>query len=353
MYIEKDKMQIIIVGAGVVGLHIGIACIQKGHTVFILEQEKFLAEHTSGRNSGVIHAGIFYKTGSLKERFCVRGNRLSYEWIKKLGVAYENHGKILPYSNAQRHLVEPFVERISKLDIPTPQLLSASETKKLEPEFKAYESIFIPSTGIVDAALYVKKLAQYFELQGGQIIMPCTLTAIDATQLKTDRGEIDFDLAINSAGLFADEVAHMTGFNDYSIRPCRGDYYLLNKKIMTRPIYHLPDPNALGLGVHFTPTIDGATLLGPNAFFIDSKKDYAHHSNVEEFQNALALDFPQFAGASLQAAYSGNRPKLFRGETAVTEFTIEKRHNWIHLLGIESPGLTSAPAIAEHVLNLI
>ncbi|MDO8461642.1 MAG: NAD(P)/FAD-dependent oxidoreductase [Deltaproteobacteria bacterium] len=354
-------MLAVVIGAGIVGLHVARLLQEQGHEVFVLEQERFLAEHTSGRNSGVIHSGVFYKTGSFKEAICIEGNRLTYEWVDRLKVAHWPCGKWVVPEEGQESELEPFLERIRKLPIPTPSLKSADEVASEEPHLRRTSAIFVPSTGILDAAGYVKALAVYLENKGVQIIMQCQVLEIGDHELKTTRGEIPFDLAINSAGLFCDEIAEKTGLSGYTIKPCRGDYYLISKNPVKRPVYHLPYPatslragkGAHGLGVHLTPTIDNQLLLGPNAFFIEGKTDYDHKTGPADFEKAVQFYLPKWNPPPLSPAYSGNRPKLFFKGEPLPEFTILKQGNWIHLLGIESPGLTSAPALANHVAKMV
>lgn len=350
---NSNAMPVLIIGAGIVGLHIAGLLKDRGDEVFVLDAAPYLAEHTSGRNSGVIHSGVFYKTGSFKEKVCIEGNRLTYEWIKKLNVPFRPCGKWVVPEEGQENDLDPFFERIRKLPIPAPRKISKNELHEQEPALRPSEAIFIPSTGIVDAAGYVKAMATCLEEKGVQIVLNCKVTNVKENALETTRGEIPFDIAINSAGLFADEIATMAGLSNYTIRPCRGDYYLLNKQPVSRPVYHLPYLGANGLGVHLTPTLDGQTLLGPNAFFVEDKLDYRHRSSPEAYENAVRFYLPQLKDFRINAAYSGNRPKLYRNGQAVGEFVIEKKENWVHLLGIESPGLTSAPALAQEVLKQI
>lgn len=347
------RQNIVIIGAGIVGLHLGQVLQQKGHDVFILEKEPYLAEHTSGRNSGVIHAGIFYKSGSLKESLCIAGNSLTYEWLNRLAVPHRNCGKWIVPDPGQENLLHDFFARISQLPIPKPLLKSAAEVALDEPMLKKTEAILIPSTGILDAASYVKRLSNYVENGGAQVILNCAVEGIANGLIKTTRGEIPFDLAFNCAGLFSDQIAAWDELNDYEIRPCRGDYYLNVKSPISRPIYHIPSPQDKGLGVHLTPTVDGQLLVGPNAFMIEKKTDYQHKSSAEQFKASIEYYLPQWQDFSLSPAYSGNRPKLYYQGEALTEFKIVRSKNFVHLLGIESPGMTAAPALAQHVYNLV
>ena len=247
----------------------------------------------------------------------------------------------------QENDLEPFFDRIGRLPIPPPRRVTRQQLADQEPALRPSEAILIPSTGLVDAAGYVKAMAQYIEERGAKIILNCQVTGLQNETLQTTRGEITCDLYINCAGLFADELAKASGLDGYSIRPCRGDYYVLGHAPLSRPVYHLPYNKAHGLGVHLTPTLDGSTLVGPNAFFITGKTDYHHMSAGEEFEKAVRFYLPKLTDARLTPGYSGNRPKLYYHEKPVLDFTIIKHHNWVHLLGIESPGLTAAPALAE------
>jgi L-2-hydroxyglutarate oxidase LhgO len=345
-------MQVIVIGAGIVGLHVANVLQEQGHEIFVLEKMPYLAEHTSGRNSGVIHAGIFYQTGSFKEEVCIDGNVRTYEWLKKLKVPHKACGKWVVPELGQEDQMEVFYEKVRALPIPEARLLSADEVHAQEPALRKTRGILIPSTGILDAASYVKAFATYLENMGVHILLNCLVKEVDANKLQTSRGEIEFDLAINSAGLFSDELAALSGLHDYTIKPCRGDYYVMNQCPVSKPVYHLPYQGAHGLGVHLTPTVDGQTILGPNAFFIEDKNDYVHRSSVEAYEKAITFYLPDIEKPSLQEAYSGNRPKLFFKGGALPEFTIVQQDAWIHLLGIESPGLTAAPALAKRVAKL-
>jgi L-2-hydroxyglutarate oxidase LhgO len=341
----------IVIGAGIAGLHVAHILNEKGYDVFVLEKDPRLGEQTSGRNSGVIHAGIFYESGSLKETSCIEGNRLTYEWLERLKIPHRRCGKWLVPEEGQEGQVEPFYERLRELPIPTPRHVTPTELQECEPQLRSLSAIEVPSTGIVDAAAYVKALAVYLENAGVQLLLNCEVQGVLGEILQTSRGEISFDLAVNCAGLFGDRIASMAGVRDYEIRPCRGDYYILSQDPLSKPVYHLPYQGADGLGVHLTPTLDGQTLLGPNAFFIEEKLDYEHRSSPEAYRRAVQYYLPELKAPRIQLAYSGNRPKLFYKGEAVSDFKLMARDAWVHLLGIESPGLTAAPALAREVVK--
>jgi L-2-hydroxyglutarate oxidase LhgO len=339
--------RVVIIGAGIVGLHVAHEFHEKGFEVFVLEKEPYLAEGISGRNTGVIHAGVFYTPNSFKEKICLEGNRLTYDWLNTLKIPYNPCGKwVIPFKEQESEL-EAFYDKVSHIPDLKPAFIEGDLLKEKEPHLKQSRALFIPSTGVLDAATYVKALAVYVENKGVTITKNCTVTDVSEHKLQTSRGEIAFDLAINAAGLFSDTLARLNGIHDYTIKPCRGDYYIVNRTLLQKPVYHLPQKESLGLGLHLTPTLDGQTLIGPNAFFIDDKEDYTHHSDAENFYNSLAFHLSGVKKEQLTPAYSGNRPKLFKNNKPHPEFTIVKKDNWIHLLGIESPGLTGAPALAK------
>lgn len=345
-------MNIVIIGGGIVGLHLAAAFADKGD-VYLLEKEDFLGHHTSGRNSGVIHAGIFYKTGSFKEAICIEGNAKTYEWARKLDVPHLTCGKWVVPEDGQEDDLEPFYDKLCALPIPKPRIVEPAELKTIEPLLRPSRAILVPSTGMIDASSYIRAMARYVEQLGVMIINPCKITGINGQELETDRGPIPFDLAINSAGLQADEIATMAGTPGYTIKPCRGDYYCIPKAPISKPVYHLPYKNAHGLGVHLTVSVDGDLLIGPNAYFIEEKEDYRHSSDIKDYLHSVDYFLPNWKYPTPLISYAGNRPKLYKDGVALPEFTFVKNGAWIHLLGIESPGLTSAPAIARHVLSMI
>lgn len=343
----------VIIGAGIIGLHFAHALRTKGYEVYLLERDDTLGEQCSGRNSGVIHAGIFYPSGSLKEQSCLEGNRLSYEWLERLKVPHRRCGKWLVPESGQESQLGAFYERLRGLPLQGIRFCRGAEVAAEEPRLRPTEAISVASTGILDAGTYLKNLSIFLEEEGVQVLTHCEVRGVDGHTLRTSRGEMPFDLAVNAAGLFSDEVAAWAGVSGYEIRPCRGDYFIAPHCPLSRPVYHLPYAGEPGLGVHLTPTLDDQLLIGPNAFFIDAKLDYKHRSSEADFLKALAYYLPGQDFPSLHPDYSGNRPKLYHSGKAVDDFTIVQEGGWIHLLGIESPGLTAAPALAQYVMNLL
>jgi len=347
--------RVAIIGAGIVGLHTAIAFRIKGWEVYLMDKESYTGHHTSTRNSGVVHAGIYYKEDSLKEKLCLRGNPLTLEWLKLLNVDHKSCGKwIIPGMNQNQSDLLAFYEKIKTLPLKGLRYVDPDQLKIEEPALKRTAALFVPATAVMDTAAYIRALSRFAENEGVNLLLNCELTEVKDDLIVTSRGPLEADLFINSTGLMAAKVAQLVGVTGYEVRPCRGDYYLLPVSPVSKPVYHPPSQSgSLGLGIHLTPATDGTLLLGPNAFFIDNPEDYAHKSPQEAFVETLRDHLPEANPDSLVPAYSGNRPKLTYQGQPLADFTFIKDKNWIHLLGIESPGLTSAPVIGSYILGMV
>lgn len=372
-------MQICIIGGGVVGLNIALelACGRASDEIYLLEKEKFLGHHTSTRNSEVIHAGFAYPPESLKAKLCVEGNTLTYELLDKLHVQYKKCGKwiIACGENEDKALIKAEENakacRVSKF-----RSFNVSEFYKAEPSAQNVTSVaFSANSGIMDAAGYIRALEVALSSHKNvNIIYPCKVTGIDtvSSQIETDRGPIKYDIIINSAGLWADEIFGMTCRNQdfqmcdlYQIIPFKGEYYTWRKGKVKTMIYPVPSrfidqKNAdatlvSSMGIHTHRNIAGELLVGPSQVKLtpDKKSDYTIATPPEDFAEALSKFIKDIDPKDLEPAYAGNRPKLYKGGNPIGDFQIFKDGNIIHLLGMESPALTAAPAIARHVAKMI
>jgi len=354
-------VRIAVVGAGIVGLHVAAAAAVRGHEIYLLEREARLGEHTSGRNSGVVHAGIFYAPGSLKERFCIEGNALTWGWLERLGVQHHRCGKLVLPGPGDEVALDALAAKAATLDIPPVSRCDPARLRALEPHLAGRDALFVPSTGVLDAAAYLEALRRFCRDAGVELLTRCDVVGHDgghdgAGTLHTSRGPLSFDAAVNCAGLFSARLAALVGLTGYEIRPLRGDYYLLPRSgLIARPIYHVARPGDAGLGVHLTPTMEGHVLLGPNVVDLgaDAHTDYRHLSPPDAFVSSLRHSLPGVDASRLHPAFSGNRPKLVRDGRPVGDFVLEQRGAWVHALGIESPGLTAAPALARAIVEAL
>jgi L-2-hydroxyglutarate oxidase LhgO len=348
-------MGVAVIGGGIVGCHIAYRFSKEGKEVFLLEKEKALGEHTSTRNSGVIHGGIYYPQGSLKARLCVRGRHLTYEFLQHHDIPHWKCGKtIVALANAEWKPLEELKKRGEENGVENLKLIDEAEVRKREPRVRCLGALHSPETGILDMAAYLRSMERMLKGFGVTIVKQCKVLSIhDQNKMTTTRGEMEVEMIINAAGLYSDSIARMCGVEGYDIIPHKGDYYNTTEEVIKGLVYPVPDsPHTLG--IHLTRTLGEETLIGPSAVPGADKDDYEIRTARGEFEKGALAMVPDFNVHRIYPGYSGNRPKLYyRGELQ-NDFVIQKQEKGrVHLLGIESPGLTAAPAIAEYVSKII
>ena len=361
-----DVAQIVIVGGGVVGCAIAAEVSKDFDDVFLLEQMPHLGMGASSRNSGVIHSGIYYPPGSLKARHSVEGNRLTFEFCSAHNVPHRNTGKLVAATEAQEEAVlEELLARGRANGVPGLELLAAAGVKKLEPHIAARAALRAPSTGIVDSDALVKAYARLAVERGASVLTEARLEAADpgpaSIHIRSTVGEIETRVLVNAAGLFADEVAALFGYTAHRIYPVRGEYWEVVKAkahLIQGLVYPVPDPTGLSLGTHFTRTLWGTLLAGPNARRVTDKNDYEHDREpLASFLPRARKLLPQLTPDDMRPAHSGIRAKLIPpGEQGHGDFVVTRDPSFphvIHLIGIDSPGLTAAASLARHVAGLV
>jgi glycerol-3-phosphate dehydrogenase len=363
-----DQANIVIIGGGVVGCAIARAASAHWRDVFLLEQMPKPGMGASSRNSGVIHSGIYYTPGSLKARHCLRGNRLTYEFCAAHGVAHRNTGKlIVATSETQRPSLEQLISNGRANGVEGLRIEDRAAIRAREPHVEGIAAIDVPSTGILSSEDLVKAYARIASEQGADIVTNAKVRRLEpkdtVVRVTSEAGEIETRCLVNSAGLFADEVAAMMGseMSKHTIYPVRGEYCELvraRSEMVRGLVYPLPHPEGLSLGLHLTKTLWGTVLLGPTAHYISDKNDYeGQRPPVEEFARMAKPLLPELCAEDLVPAFSGIRAKLAPPGSHHAEDYIITRDpqfsNVIQLIGIESPGLTAAPSIAEQVVEMI
>jgi glycerol-3-phosphate dehydrogenase len=369
-----DQANILIIGGGVVGCAIARAVSGHWQDVFLVEQFPKLGMGTSTRNSGVNHSGIYYPKNSLKARLCVEGNRLTYDFCKKHSVPFRHTGKIVVAANA--HEEEELValkKRGEENGVEGLRIISPVEIRVREPFNKGVAALDVPSTGIVSAEELVHAYARVAANQGANIVPRAQVVSLEPArdtirvglrigdEEDSQRETIEAKCVINAAGLFADEVAAFLGNQSWRIYPVRGEYCEIrgpHSLLIKNLVYPLPHSDGLSLGVHFTKTLWGTVLVGPTATYVEGKDNYEKNRlPISAFAQSAKTLLPEIEEHDLQLGYSGLRPKLVPpGGKGIADFVITRDANVpraIHLVGIESPGLTAAPAIAEHVSKLV
>jgi glycerol-3-phosphate dehydrogenase len=372
-----DRANIVIIGGGVVGCAVARAVSQRWSDVFLVEQMPRLGMGASTRNSGVIHSGIYYPPGSLKARLCVAGNRMLYEFCAAHNVPHRHCGKLVVAHDAtQLPAFERLAENGRANGVTGLRIVDRAAVRAREPHIEAFAALDVPSTGIVSAEDLIKTLASMATEQGASLLTRTRVVRLEpradsvaVTLCEGDDGEgaerstetIEARCVINCGGLYSDDIAAMLGNREHRIYPVRGEYCELvraKSHLINNLVYPLPHADGLSLGVHLTRTLWDTVLVGPTADYIEEKNDYERNRlPVEEFVRRAKPMLPEIEAADLQLAYSGIRAKLVPpGHEGIADFVIARDPNVpraVQLIGIESPGLTSSLAIADHVASLV
>lgn len=369
-----DQANILIIGGGVVGCAIARAVSARWQDVFLVEQNPKVGMATSSRNSGVIHSGIYYPRNSLKARHCIEGNRLTYEFCKQHGVPFRHSGKLVVAADAHEEMdLAALKKKGEDNGVEGLRLIGPADIRKREPHVAGVAAIEVPSTGIVSSEELVHAYSRVATGQGANIVTHAKVISLEPSKgvirigLRIgDEGEaqgetIEARCVINAAGLYSDEVAALLGNRSWKIYPVRGEYCEVRgprASLINDLVYPLPHSDGLSLGVHFTKTLWGTFLLGPTATYVDGKENYEKNRlPIADFARSAKTLLPEIEESDLHLGYSGLRPKLVPpNEHGIADFVITRDPHMtqaIQLVGIESPGLTAAPSIAEHVAQLV
>jgi len=289
-----------VIGSGIVGVSVAYHLMLQNPSakVVILEKETNPFRHQTSHNSGVIHAGIYYKPGSLKSKFCIDGMHKTYEFCKKNNIEYNQCGKIISASsNSELDWLHNLYENADKETLSL-KLLTKKQIRSIEPNLNSYEGIFSPKTGIINWSIFANSLLEKFITLGGEVIFNYLVTDIKEKNSKVFINHklnsfLTCNELISCGGLQSDRIANMLGIDpEIKIVPFRGDYYLLKKKfnnLFKHLIYPTPNPKMPFLGIHFTKMIDGSMTLGPNASVNFSREDYKRYSlNFHDIQDYLS-----------------------------------------------------------------
>lgn len=340
-----------------------------GREVIVLEAAEAIGTETSSRNSEVIHAGIYYPTGSLKAEFCVAGKHALYEYCESHGVEHRRCGKfIVATSDEQMAELERLKNVAAANGVPDLEWKTADDIRQVEPAVYCVGALWSPSTGIIDSHGLMLAYQGDAESAGAMIAFhaPVMEGRIDDDGILLSVGgdgamEIKAGLVINSAGLHAQKVAStLKGLSAEFVPPtyyAKGNYYsLIGKPPFSHPIY--PVPEKAGLGVHVTVDLGGQVRFGPDVEWIDQINYDVDPGRADKFYDAVRKYYPDLADGAIQPAYSGIRPKIQAPGEPAKDFVIQgpAEHGvdaLINLFGIESPGLTASLAIADRVSALV
>ncbi|MBI2520758.1 MAG: NAD(P)/FAD-dependent oxidoreductase [Bdellovibrio sp.] len=381
-----ERINVAIIGGGVIGCAAAYELSRRGiQDIFVFEKLPYLGDAQSGRNSGVIHAGIYYRTDSLKARLCIEGNALMYDFCRQNDVPAERVGKlVVACTDEEVARLEKLFSQAKANSVPDLVLLETSEIKKYEPNVFAKKAMLVPSTGIVDAASYVKTLEKLANNKGAT-----HLTNFEITNIKPQECEFlitgvhagvteNFSAknVINAAGLYSDRVAKMINPTwQVEIEPLRGEYYKFNRKkragiwLNQYNVYPVPTQMEIDhrqmevVGIHLTPTftesmagvysLSDLVTVGPEFVYVRDREDYSKGRKPKSYFHQFARRFfPQLEEADLQEDFTGIMANLKNHNDFIIQAD-QKYPNCIQTVGISSPGLTSSLAIAGMIASLI
>ncbi len=358
--VGSDGFDVVIIGAGVVGAAIAAALSGPQRSVLVIERKRQEGGGVTSRNSGVIHSGLYYPPGSLKAETCLRGQALLYAWCAREGVGHARLGKlIVARHDPELAPLEALTENAAAAGANGIRHVDGPTIAKLEPALPPCAgALLCPETGIVDPHGLTRSLRAAAERRGAIFAMGTAVTGLTPTPagVRVESGE-DHLLAgaiVNAAGLEADRIAAMLGLEGHRLHPCRGDYFRLSgaRGRYRHLIYPVRRRGAAGLGVHLTLELDGGVRLGPDAEYVDSRDDFSpapgkHGAFLRAAERLLGPLDPE----RLSYDGCGIRPKLRPPDEARERdfLLLEAPAGCLHLLGIESPGLTAALALAEKI----
>jgi len=362
-----EQVNILIIGAGVIGLSIAKELSEKYEDIVVVEKEKSFGRHTSSRNSEVLHSGIYYPQNSLKAKLCIEGLELIYNYVEEHGIPYNKCGKLI-VATAEKEIEDLYklMDNGIRNGVRNLSIIDKKKCVEMEPQIDCLKALKVESTGILDTHKFMASLETEIEKNDGIVVYDMEVNSIikenDSYIVSfTDGEKFQAKTLINSAGLYSDKIAEMVGIdimqNNLELHWCKGEYYKNNHiKNINHLIYPLPDPSGVFLGIHLTINLNGEVRFGPNAYYInefDYKMDDRHKT---EFYTAIKR-YMNVDEDNLHLDDCGIRPKLQQEGGSFRDFYIKEESengfpNFINLIGIESPGLTSCLAIANYVNQL-
>ncbi len=364
-----ERVECVVIGAGVIGLAVARRLARVGVEVIVLERAEMIGTETSSRNSEIVHAGIYYPTGSLKARTCVAGKHALYDYCAAHGIAHRRCGKIIVATDdSQVDELAALKERAAANGVGDLSWLTPDEVARMEPEVHCVAALHSPSTGIVDSHGLMLSFQGEAEERGTMIAYhaPVTGGRVEDDGIVVEvAGEapmaLKADRLINAAGIWAPAVARTVEGLDPDTVPrdylCKGNYYTLaGKSPFTRPVY--PVPEKAGLGVHVTVDLAGQVRFGPDVEWVESIDYDVDPGRADAFYAAIRRYWPGLPDGAIQAGYSGIRPKLQAPGEPAADFMVQgpSAHGidgLVNLYGIESPGLTSSLALADLVAEML
>lgn len=362
---NREPYDMIIIGGGVIGSAIARELSRYKLNIGVLEKNLDVCNETSGRNSGVVHGGFAYDTGTHKAKLCVEGNRLMDELADELGFTFIRCGKVLVGNTPEeRNSLAVTMEQGRRNGVTGLSIINEDELHHLVPKASGKFAMLSKTSGIVDPFMYTIALAENAAENGVHYFFDTQVSAVSRDcekkwQLSTNKGIFTAKWIINAAGLNCGKISDMLGIKGYRITGSKGDYIVLDKRtgpLLPMPVY--PVPSNTYMGIHVTNTTDGNVIIGPNA---DSVTDFGYYGvlrkNLEYLVESASRIWPCIKQSDFIRNYSGILPKLVDENGRIQDFKIEIRPDIapdaVNLVGIESPGLTAAVPVARMVVAML
>jgi len=383
-----------VIGAGIVGLSAALKLQSLGNNVLVLDKETTPGKHQSGRNSGVIHSGIYYKPNSFKSNLCIRGRELLLEFLEEENIPFRLEGKIVVDTDVNK--LSSLEERATQLSMEDVKVLEKSDILTLEPYCKFDNALHVPQAGVVDYGVVTKKLASKFQSLGGTIEYFQKIKSIktknDLKILESNNSIFQSEFLINCAGLYSDNIAQLDNVEpELRIIPFRGEYFTITEEkshLVNNMIYPISDPDLPFLGIHLTKTVDNKIEAGPNAVLAFAKEGYDWSKiNISEFSKTIFYSgmwklgrryfstgisemyrslnkdvflreilkyIPDITKKDLTPRIAGVRAQAIgKDGSLIDDFVFERKEQSLHVLNAPSPAATASLAIGEHIVKEI
>ena len=383
-----------VIGAGIVGLSVALKLQSLGNNVLVLDKETSPGKHQSGRNSGVIHSGIYYKPNSFKSSLCIRGRELLLEFLEEENIPFRLEGKIVVDTDVNK--LSSLEERATQLSMEDVKVLEKSDILTLEPYCKFDNALHVPQAGVVDYGVVTKKLASKFQSLGGTIEYFQKIKSIktknDLKILESNNSIFQSEFLINCAGLYSDNIAQLDNIEpELRIIPFRGEYFTIAEEkshLVNNMIYPISDPDLPFLGIHLTKTVDNKIEAGPNAVLAFAKEGYDWSKiNIPEFSKTIFYSgmwklgrryfstgisemyrslnkdvflreilkyIPDITKKDLTPRIAGVRAQAVgKDGSLIDDFVFERKEQSLHVLNAPSPAATASLAIGEHIIKEI
>ena len=383
-----------VIGAGIVGLSVALKLQSLGNNVLVLDKETTPGKHQSGRNSGVIHSGIYYKPNSFKSSLCIRGRELLLEFLEEENIPFRLEGKIVVDTDVNK--LSSLEERATQLSMEDVKVLEKSDILTLEPYCKFDNALHVPQAGVVDYGVVTKKLASKFQSLGGTIEYFQKIKSIKTNNnlkiLESNNSIFQSEFLINCAGLYSDNIAQLDNIEpELRIIPFRGEYFTISEDksyLVNNMIYPISDPDLPFLGIHLTKTVDNKIEAGPNAVLAFAKEGYDWSKiNISEFSKTIFYTgmwklgrryfstgisemyrslnkdvflreilkyIPDISKKDLTPRIAGVRAQAVgKDGSLIDDFVFERKEQSLHVLNAPSPAATASLAIGEHIVKEI